>query len=73
MPNDKQDDSSRKLTLRRESLRTLDDADLERVSGGAAAMYTQAGHQCDTTICDPTEANASMGGGGGGEDGGALG
>ncbi len=72
MPNEK-NDSSPKLTLRRESLRTLDDADLERVSGGAAAMYTQAGHQCDTTICDPDELNAGMGGGGGeGGEGGGL-
>ena len=54
MPKEK-NGSSPKLTLRRESLRTLDDADLDRVSGGAAAMYTQAGHQCDTTICDQDE------------------
>ena len=71
MPNEKKD-SSPKLTLRRESLRTLDDADLDRVSGGAAAMYTQAGHQCDTTICDPDELNANAGGMGGGEEGGGL-
>jgi len=71
MPSDN-NGSNRKLTLRRESLRTLDDADLERASGGAAAMYMHAGHQCDTTICDPDEVTAGLGGGGG-EDGGALG
>jgi hypothetical protein len=65
MPNEERD-TSPKLTLRRESLRTLDDADLERVSGGAAAMYTQAGHQCDTTICDDETVNAAGGGEGGG-------
>ena len=67
----KKDDGKRKLVLRRQTMRSLSAAQLDRVNGGMA--YTQAGAQCDTTICDPTEANWGGGwdgGWGGGWDGG---
>jgi len=63
----KRDESRRKLVLRRQTLRRLDAKQLDRVNGGMA--YTQAGSNCDTTICDPDELNVG-GGWGGGWDGG---
>lgn len=58
-------DTLRKLVLRRETMKTLSGAQLDKVNGAYAA-YTQAGWQCDTTICDPTELNMGGGGWGGG-------
>jgi hypothetical protein len=55
MKRQKQNDSKKKApVINRETLRVLSDPSaLDGVRGGMAAAYTQEGHQCDTTICDP--------------------
>ena len=65
----KKDDASRRLVLRKQTMRALSAAQLDKVNGGYA--YTQAGSNCDTTICDPDELN--YGGGWGGDWGGDWG
>jgi len=51
-------DPSKKLTLSKETLRTLDDQDLAEVVGGATGICVGKSVACDSVVCNSAVCNS---------------